>query len=675
MTEETVNKLLKEIGLTDKETEVYVFLSRRGTLKGLEVTKQMKKGKAQIYSILRNLQNKGLVEQTLEFPARFTAVPLEIAIDLNIKAKREAAALIESTKKDILNYWRTISQPEKSISPEKFNVVEGSRKIYPKIAQMIKETKKQLSVISSLQDLLRINQHGVFETVLENTMNSSIECRVITEFSAKNVKILEELLETLPLGLNFQGKTPDLGLRLSPRMVIRDNEEILFFMSSEEKPSISAENDACLWTNCKALVQSFSSVFEDLWSKSRDLKQKIAEIETGKLKTQRRFMFNQKSVEKMYNETIETAKKEIVMLTSSEGLELWKHEPLKKVAEKTEISIKVMTPASSEKLYFVQAMLRNGEIRRVTEADLTSVLVDRCHIFQLGNPRHARKLVSLSSFENFLYTDDLEYVQKTSLLLDAIWKGAPSTSSVMLNSTKSVLPLKIRMCHGKVDGFEEYEEGMISEKEIINEMINAKKIPAKDPYKDMNVQYSSFAGAYIHPPSYFNIPDMLIDIWHCNKQSSFGAEDCINIYLLLETSEGRTYIPVAHVTDNAEATEFRKGVWAKTPAEKNIILMRRDQLQIQVHGNTLFAGWIVPIPLYPPQYTLPPCCILFEGFGELKSGTVKTKLPSGKTQLHKFNAFEASVTFFHPSSKYSASGIDGIFYREHIMIAYPPPDK
>ena len=56
----------------------------------------MKIDKGQIYRILKNLQKKGLVEATLEYPTRFTAVPFEKVIDSFIKSKREEVAQIES---------------------------------------------------------------------------------------------------------------------------------------------------------------------------------------------------------------------------------------------------------------------------------------------------------------------------------------------------------------------------------------------------------------------------------------------------------------------------------------------------------------------------------------------------------------------------------------------------
>jgi sugar-specific transcriptional regulator TrmB len=91
----SIKKVLTDYGLTDKEADIYIFLAKHGVLKGGEIVTRMKTHRALVYRILKSLQTKGLVETTLESPARFSAVPFETFLDLNIKAKRDEAALIE----------------------------------------------------------------------------------------------------------------------------------------------------------------------------------------------------------------------------------------------------------------------------------------------------------------------------------------------------------------------------------------------------------------------------------------------------------------------------------------------------------------------------------------------------------------------------------------------------
>ena len=142
--------------------------------------------------------------------------------------------------------------------------------------------------------------------------------------------------------------------------------------------------------------------------------------------------------------------------------------------------------------------------------------------------------------------------------------------------------------------------------------------------------------------------------------------DVIIINLWLETPNGHAYVPVAVLGDSPKAQSWWKKHFAASPAGRNVQLAKKDELQIRVHGNTLFAGWTVPIPLFPSQYILPPACILVEGYGEVKTAAYTIIGPSGAGFTAKQNGFDAFVTFMHPSSKYSGPGTDGFFVRDFV---------
>ena len=676
--DETVRKVLKDFGLTEKEAEAYIFLAKRGALRSGEIVKGIKTHKGEVYRVLKSLQTKGLVESTMEFPTRFTAVPFENALDAFIKIKREEVTSVENARKGLLEDWKSIRLARAELPLEKFVVVEGSRRIYPKIIQMIQETRNHLSAVSTVAGLLRADQFGLFEAIFGNPMKSKIKFRFLTELSRQNLDAAKTLLKKLPkTGFNLKGRNPELGLQLSPRMVIRDEEEFLFFITPKDA-SASGRNDLCLWTNCKALVQSFSAVFEELWRNSTDIEKKIVEIETGKPTPKTYIISDAEAAKKKYDEALQLAKEEIMMKTSSEGLiTSWKNMPLLKEWAGRGVSVRIMAPLVSDNLQAAQELSNYCAVRHVPVGYLETTIVDGKHLFQFKNRLESEEEPqTMPYFENVFYTNDLEYVEKTKNMLNAVWKNARPPSSVTLESiigphgnNVSSLP---ENPWKKVSGINIIEEkqGILTEKDILNKIINAQKIPAKDPSKDMNVLYGSIAMAVIHPPDYFNLPDMIISAYHIDKQSSLGAEDMLCIYLWLETPTGHAYVPMATVGDNPQAVAFRKAGLPRTnPAGKNHQLVKKDELQVRVHANTLFAGWAVPIPLFPPTYTLPPACVLFEGYGELKTGVFRLKTLMGRTQTYEFNGFEAFVTFFHPSSKYAGPGTDGLLCRDVVMTA------
>ena len=100
---------------------------------------------------------------------------------------------------------------------------------------------------------------------------------------------------------------------------------------------------------------------------------------------------------------------------------------------------------------------------------------------------------------------------------------------------------------------------------------------------------------------------MLIRVHHIEKESTFGEEDVIIINLWQETPIGYAYVPVAVFSDSSEATARWKKQFAATPAGRNIQLAKKGELQVWVHGNTMFAGWTVPIHLFPQQVQTTAC--------------------------------------------------------------------
>jgi hypothetical protein len=154
-------------------------------------------------------------------------------------------------------------------------------------------------------------------------------------------------------------------------------------------------------------------------------------------------------------------------------------------------------------------------------------------------------------------------------------------------------------------------------------------------------------------------------VHNIEKQSTFGAQEVIMINLWRETPFGFAYVPVAVLGNRPQALPFWERMFSASPAGRNVQLAEKDELQIRVHGNTLFVGWTVPIPLMPPNIVLPPACILFEGYGEVRTAAYTIRPPDIELRA-KLNGFNAFVTFMHPSSSYSGPGTDGFLVRDFV---------
>ena len=636
MGEETIKKLLKNLELTEKEAEVYIFLSKHGVLKCGEIARGMKRHKAQIYRILKILQTKGLLESTLEAPTRFTAVPFETVFDLSIKAKRDEAAQMEKTRQEILNYWKSIRQPEIEPPLGKFVVIEGTHKIYPKIFQMIKDTKSQLSAVATVSGLARADQFNIFDAIFTHPLRSKVQFRFLTDLSSQNLTAMKTVLKRIPeTGFNLNGRTPDLGLR-SPRMVIRDEEEILFFITPKPD-SPTTEHDVCLWTDCEELVRSFSVVFEDFWQNSTDIYQKIAEIESST--SQGNFVSSAEEAEKTYREILSSPNKQIIMLTSSQWLAtLCEKTALIETWTKRGVTVKIMAPITSENLNAAQQLSKYCQVRHVPSGYLQTTMVDETHLFQFNSPPH--ELEKSGAPPQFIYTSDRARVKKIGLMLNSIWKGASSISTVPMDTSRSPRP-------------------ETKDPKAIAAFAAGMKLFQTDIWAKAEKVRGTVGNVLIHPPSHLGIPAMRMSAFHYGKDSLFGEGNSLYINLRLKTTKGYNWVPVAGIETNETAMIPSKALVLGTPAAKNFQLVKPDELQVRKQGNTLFVGWTVHIPLPPTAHILPPACMLFEAYG--KPNHVLKSSPMGNfISMYESDNYDAFVTFLDPSWKYSALGTHGV---------------
>jgi sugar-specific transcriptional regulator TrmB len=274
----------------------------------------------------------------------------------------------------------------------KFTVIEGRKFVYSKIQQMVQETKNQLSIITTVPSLVRADQFGVMDTAFDHPLKSKIKFRFLTELSEQNTNAIKSLLnKSRAQTAHFEGRTPDLGQRLSNRVIIKDEDEAMFFIDTGKDSHVTEQEDTCLWTNSKTLVQAFTSLFEDMWRKSTDIKRKIAEIETGKPTPKTYILSDAETAKKKFHEILSSAKNEILMITSIESLsELWNVAPLKEWT-RLGVSIKIMAPITVENLKAAQQLSKSCDVRHLPASYLRTTLVDGLHLFQFKTPIQREK--------------------------------------------------------------------------------------------------------------------------------------------------------------------------------------------------------------------------------------------------------------------------------------------
>lgn len=503
LSRETVIKTLIELGLTRRDSEIYLLLAKKGPLKVRDMSNTLKLNRQQLHRSLKSLQSKGIVTSTLERPARFSATPFEKALDIFIKAKMEEAQRLKRKKDKVLSSWRSVEVGETIDSSARFTIMEGRNYIYSKILQMINETEKQLSIMSTVQGLVRASQFGLFDAAFKHPLRSQIQFRVLTELSRENLDAAKALLKTKPEAeFICEARTVNSGLKLIPRLVIRDEEEIILFISHERDKLPSEAEDAGLWTNSRALVHAFRALFSELWHSAMNIQKKTIEIETGIPTPETYIIRDAEAAHRKFDETMNLAEKEIVMVTSSKGLvRAWKNRSMVKEWSRRGVSTRIMAPITDENLKAARQLSKHISVRHVSTCYLRTTIVDGKHIFQLVTPSpEQEELEATDYFENAFYSNDFRYVKRMHYMLNDMWKDACELSEITLesiarspaptvrpsDSVSNIAKIMVEKNVGAVIVADDKKPiGIITEKDILNRVMNAKKDFAKTVARDV----------------------------------------------------------------------------------------------------------------------------------------------------------------------------------------------
>ena len=231
----------------------------------------MRRNRSQIYRILKNLEQNNMIEKTLESPTHFSPTPLETILDLNIREKRTQSFLLEQAKKEILNHWQNIPKKRIATSTEKFNVIEGKTRIYPKILQTIENARKELLIFINHYGFSPPFQLEIEEAILKKSQKN-LRTWILTQKPEKTYQpmikrfkiISKEKPHIIKCRLNSE-------VNLHTLFIVMDEEEAIPFTRITEFPYSyrNMKDDVCVWTDSKVVINILKTLFNQLWKNSK----------------------------------------------------------------------------------------------------------------------------------------------------------------------------------------------------------------------------------------------------------------------------------------------------------------------------------------------------------------------------------------------------------------------
>jgi sugar-specific transcriptional regulator TrmB len=256
----TIEETLARFGLLKNEIKVYLYLARVGEKKAGEIAEAISLHRTETYRILRDLEKKGILFSIFEKPLKFTAVPLDKAIDLLVDAQKMKIKLLEKEKANVVELWLSMPQIKvEKAKKELFQMLEGEQQIILKAEELLERTEKEFQIFAP-SDYLSQLYYSDFTDKLKKCAGK-LDVTLLTENSPKSNFFLDQL--QLPRNQTSIGEAQGL-----PCFMISDHKELL--IAFHEKDNFSQDGDkkkfktAAIWTNYSAFIWTLQMLFSKL---------------------------------------------------------------------------------------------------------------------------------------------------------------------------------------------------------------------------------------------------------------------------------------------------------------------------------------------------------------------------------------------------------------------------
>ncbi len=424
MSEKEIIEVLYELGLSRREADVYLALSKRGTQGVNSISTNLKMDRVQAYRLLNILQEKGIVETTLEAPTRFSAVSLETLIDSYLKTKKSQVYGLEAKKNSLVTYWRSLNLEAQEYPIAKFRVLTQQKRIYAEILTMIQGSKKEVLELTTSSGIIQEDLAGIFDTMTDIALkNPKVQFKILTEISKDNQKVIGQIIKTIAArNLNILWRHVNLGSKIYPRFIIKDEKESILYITSRNSLATSQE-DYGLWISSGIFVSTLKESFMEIWRNSIGAYERIEELKTGKPLEETVIIRDSQDSQQKLVRILETAEKEITAITSSDGIDRMLESNLFQSYLEKGIKFRIMAPIDLDNLEAAYKLSEISEVRHVTISYLMMMIVDNAHLFIFKMPSAEEKTAETAFFlENMFYTNDSKYVERVSEMLNDIWK-------------------------------------------------------------------------------------------------------------------------------------------------------------------------------------------------------------------------------------------------------------
>lgn len=257
--DEPVETLIN-LGLTMLQAKVYLSLAKRGTSTGRATAKEAKVAPQDVYRILSELQDSGLVEKIIAKPNKYCAIPIDQGFAMLIKRRRKQTEQLERSVKIVSKLFHPSPKDGQKTEEGDFVLIGKEEPLSNRAHRMLETARVSLDLMNEINEGMM--GHDNLYNLETKFLNRGGRIRDILSKATPTFHLTKTFCSLQQRYPEFQARYLDSP---APAIVmIKDGIEALVSTKAKTKTFMQP----FLWTDNPILVQIIQQWYNQVWDKS-----------------------------------------------------------------------------------------------------------------------------------------------------------------------------------------------------------------------------------------------------------------------------------------------------------------------------------------------------------------------------------------------------------------------
>jgi len=247
---------LIQLGLSPNQAKLYLSLLVLGKSKGRILSKETFLARQEIYRLIDELQNIGLVEKIISNPTEFQAVPIQEGISILITKKTKELEQIKQRSQNLIIDFLSIKTGSSGNRDYRFLLIPPKKLANETREKMIINSIKQIDLITTKKRFIQGISH--FSDYYIDALKRNVVTRILVidkeETKISTSKKLKKIEAFTNFSLRFTSET-------ETNLLIVDNKEAIITLL----PKSDLGHSPVFWTDHHELIALCNSYFNRLW--------------------------------------------------------------------------------------------------------------------------------------------------------------------------------------------------------------------------------------------------------------------------------------------------------------------------------------------------------------------------------------------------------------------------